>query len=340
MKDLAKIVDPLLNWYRAEKRDLPWRHDPTPYRVWVSEIMLQQTRVEAAKEYYIRFLSCLPTLEDLARCEEGTLLKLWEGLGYYSRVRNMQRAAKKIVDEFGGEFPSDEKALLSLSGIGAYTAGAIRSIAFRLPAPAVDGNVLRVLSRYTAEDEEISSPRVFQKFNSALEKVYPQKGEACSEFTQSLMELGALCCTPQSPSCERCPIKADCLAHEKNAVEKYPVLKEKKEKRKEKFFVFVIDMGGKISVQKRTDGVLKNMFGFPTAERKDGTEEEILHALEKLQVKNAKILKRKNATHVFTHIVWEMDCVFLSASETPFEKFTKAELKEKIALPTAFRKIL
>ena len=206
------IAAPLLEWYRANKRALPWRENPTPYRVWVSEIMLQQTRVEAARDYYLRFLRELPDVEALAECEEDRLLKLWEGLGYYSRVRNMQKAAKLVVEKYGGDFPREEKALKALPGIGEYTAGAILSIAYGLPVPAVDGNVFRVLSRLSENPTDISEPAYRNYLAEKLRAAYPRDGAGCSDFTQSLMELGALVCTPRSPSCAKCPLNGLCRA--------------------------------------------------------------------------------------------------------------------------------
>ncbi|MGN1062499.1 MAG: A/G-specific adenine glycosylase, partial [Candidatus Scatosoma sp.] len=209
-----KVTQPLVEWFNYNKRDLPWRHNPTPYRVWVSEIMLQQTRVEAARDYYLRFLSALPSVADLAACDEEKLMKLWEGLGYYSRVRNMQKTAKIICGTYGGEFPSDEKQLRALPGIGDYTAGAIRSIAFGLPSPAVDGNVLRVCSRLAADGTDISDENYKALLKALLQNAYPPTPQGCSDFTQALMELGALICTPRVVACEKCPLRALCRAAE------------------------------------------------------------------------------------------------------------------------------
>lgn len=197
-----QILAPLLSWYRANKRDLPWRNDPTPYEVWVSEIMLQQTRVEAVKPYYERFIRELPDVFALADCEEEKLLKLWEGLGYYSRVRNMQKAAKTIVANYDGVFPKTRERLVALAGIGEYTAGAISSIAYKQPCAAVDGNVLRVVSRLLANPTPVSNLKYRKQITEELTAVYPAESEACAEFTQSLFELGALICKPQNPDCK------------------------------------------------------------------------------------------------------------------------------------------
>lgn len=336
-KDPIRLIPaPLIEWFRLNKRDLPWRVNPTPYRVWVSEIMLQQTRVEAAREYYIRFLSELPTVFDLAACPEEKLLKLWEGLGYYSRVKNMQKAAKLVVEKYAGEFPCDKKSLLALPGIGDYTVGAIMSIAFFLPQPAVDGNVMRVLSRYTQNGTDISSPAYKKELAERLEKVYPQKGQACSDFTQGLMELGALICTPSSPACEICPLKATCAAQKNGTQAEYPVMPKKKEKRQEELFVFVIQTPRGISVRKREKGVLKGLNEFPSCPAQ-GDEKA---ALEEMGVVGAKIVKKQDFSHIFTHIRWDMRCFLVTAETSPFEEYPLRELTGSVALPTAFKQCL
>lgn len=330
------IPDPLIAWYRENKRDLPWRVDPTPYRVWVSEIMLQQTRVEAAKEYYLRFLAALPTVFDLAACEEEKLLKLWEGLGYYSRVRNMQKTAKIISENYGGEFPADEKALKSLPGIGDYTVGALLSIAFGLPYPAVDGNVLRVLSRVSQNPSDISGG--YRDFlREKLRTVYPENKQGCSDFTQALMELGALVCKPALIECGRCPLKGICLA-EKNGVQKnYPVMPEKKGKREEKVFVFVIETDEGIAVRKRTSGVLKGMNEFPSVVVENETPEKVLN---EWGVVAFTIENKKNYTHIFTHIRWNMTCFRVTAKAVPFPVFSREAIEREVAFPTAFKQCL
>ena len=332
-----QIPAPLLSWYRANKRDLPWRHDPTPYRVWVSEIMLQQTRVEAAKEYYLRFLSALPTVYDLAACEEEKLLKLWEGLGYYSRVRNMQKAARLVVEKFGGEFPFHEKELKALPGIGAYTVGAIRSIAFGLRAPAVDGNVFRVCSRLEENAILISDPKYRAYLEEKLKAVYPEEGAGCSDFTQALMELGALICKPLSPDCDRCPLSGICQSFRNGTQENFPVLPEKKAKKTEKRFVFLICTKEGVSLRKRTEGVLKGMTEFPSEPANGKTPEEILNGWG---VYAFTVKRRKKYVHIFTHIRWEMECLLVEAECSPFESKTKAEIEGEVSLPTAFRQCL
>ncbi|MBQ8657551.1 MAG: A/G-specific adenine glycosylase [Clostridia bacterium] len=335
--DFQLVPAPLLAWYNANKRDLEWRVNPTSYRVWVSEIMLQQTRVEAVKEYYARFMRELPTLQALATCEEEKLLKLWEGLGYYSRVRNMQKAAKEIVERFGGEFPSDEKSLKSLPGIGAYTVGAIRSIAFGLRAPAVDGNVFRVASRLSENPTVISDPAYRKYLEEKLLAVYPEEGEDCSAFTQSLMELGALICKPQTPDCRVCPLNGICRANAHGTQNDYPVLPEKKAKKAEKRFVFLIRTKEGISLRKRKEGVLKGMTEFPSESAIDRTPEELLN---EWGVGAFKVVKRKTYAHIFTHIRWEMDCILVDADHSPFESRTLEEIRTQVSIPTAFKQCL
>lgn len=330
------IPAPLLAWYSENKRDLPWRKDVTPYRVWVSEIMLQQTRVEAAKEYYRRFLLRFPTVQSLAEADEQDLLKAWEGLGYYSRARNMQKAARQVCDEYGGVFPDSVEKLRRLAGIGDYTAGAVCSIAFYRRTPAVDGNVFRVLSRLTENPTDISLPAYKKYLEEKLREIYPEEGVACADFTQALMELGALICKPTSPDCGMCPLRELCGAFAHGVQDAFPVLPEKKEKRVEKLWVFVIRTPQGIALRKRTDGLLKGMYEFPSVVV-DGREsmEEILRGW------GVGAFQKRGGmryTHIFTHVKWEMDCVRIDAETAPFEIFSEREIEEKISLPTAFAK--
>ncbi|MBQ8428426.1 MAG: A/G-specific adenine glycosylase [Clostridia bacterium] len=329
-----RIVRPLLAWYAENKRDLPWRKEVTPYRVWVSEIMLQQTRVEGAKEYYRRFLQKFPTVQALAEAEEESLLKVWEGLGYYSRVRNMQKAAKQVCENYQGEFPCDVEKLRALAGIGDYTAGAIASIAFYKRTPAIDGNVFRVISRLTANPTDISVPAYKKYLEEKLSAIYPEEGIACSDFTQSLMELGALVCKPTSPDCKACPLQGLCLAQKSSTQEDYPVLPQKREKRVERLYVFVIVTKGGVSLRKRKEGLLKGLYEFPTATKEKEAEE----ILKEWGVRNFSIEKKVRATHIFTHVKWEMECCLVTADFSPFEQFSLKEIAQNLSLPTAFSK--
>ena len=282
-----EIIPYLLHWYDYNKRILPWREDPTPYHVWVSEIMLQQTRVEAVKGYYDRFLTCLPDIKALAEAEEETLLKLWEGLGYYNRVRNMQKAAKVLVEQYDGEMPADYEKIRALPGIGDYTAGAISSIAFGLPYPAVDGNVLRVMSRITCSEEDIAKESTKKKLKEDLTNVLQGQdgrnrggeqaklrtkeitgdgpGNPYGDFNQSLMELGATVCLPNGkPLCEQCPVMHLCKAFHAGREQELPIKSAAKARRIEKRRVYVISYEGKILLHRREKkGLLAGLWEFP-----------------------------------------------------------------------------
>lgn len=333
--DFQRIPAPLLSWYRENKRDLPWRGNPTPYEVWVSEIMLQQTRVEAVKEYYVRFMRALPNVQALAECEEEKLLKLWEGLGYYSRARNLQKAAKQVLAFYGGEFPHDVKALQELAGIGSYTAGAIASIAFGLPVAAVDGNVFRVAARLEENPSVISDPKYRKYLESTLSAVYPSEGQDCADFTQSIFELGALVCKPQNPDCASCPLQSLCRAYQNGTQASYPVLPTKKEKRQERVYVFLIETPQGICIRRREMGVLKGMNEFPShVVLGDETPENILN---EWGVYAFTEIKRKKYVHIFTHIRWDILCLHVQTDSAPFDAYAVDEIDESVSLPTAFK---
>ncbi|MBQ9714235.1 MAG: A/G-specific adenine glycosylase [Clostridia bacterium] len=331
-----RIPAPLLSWYNAYKRDLPWRKEPTPYRVWVSEIMLQQTRVEAVKEYYRRFMEQLPTVEALAACEEEKLLKLWEGLGYYSRVRNLQKAAKKIVVEYDGKFPVTLAELKSLPGVGSYTAGAIASIAYGMPCAAVDGNVFRVAARLEENPTVISDPKYRRYLEEKISAIYPPAGRACADFTQSLFELGALICKPQNPDCAACPLRDLCRAYAHGTQAEYPVLPKKAAKRQENVYAFLIETPQGICIRRREEGVLRGMNEIPSVIVADSgeTAENILNEWGMYEFKE---VKRQKYTHIFTHIRWDITCVWVRTEYAPFDAYTLEEIEETVSLPTAFK---
>lgn len=302
---LDLIVAPLLAWYDSGRRILPWREDPTPYHVWLSEIMLQQTRVEAVKPYYDRFLRELPDIADLAVVEEERLLKLWEGLGYYNRARNLKKSAMQIMSEYNGDMPSDYDKLVRLSGIGSYTAGAIASIAFGQAVPAVDGNVLRILSRLRADDRDILDAKVRKSIEEELAGVMPQ--DRPGDFNQALMELGATVCVPNgAPKCERCPWESLCLARIGDRVSEYPKKSRGKPRTVETKTVLVIQYGQQVALQKRPEhGLLAGMYEFPTLEGLK-TKEQVLANLKKSGVVPLRIRKLENSKHIFTHKEWHM----------------------------------
>ena len=331
---LEKLPGALLPWYRENKRDLPWRQTRDPYAVWLSEIMLQQTRVEAVKGYYSRFLAALPTIADLAVAPEETLLKLWEGLGYYSRARNLKKAAMVIAEQFGGVFPGEYAAVLSLPGIGEYTAGAICSIAFGQKKAAVDGNVLRVCSRLLSDDTPIDRPEYKAGIREALERIYP---EEASDFTQALMELGATVCGPnRAPECAVCPCRDFCLGCQNGTAAALPVKMPKKERRVEEKTVFILRCGESYALVKRPEtGLLAGLWQFPEAEGLLQLPEAI--AAVKLPVTD--VLRQREKKHIFTHITWKMRGFYLEVGEKgrDFSWFSAEEIEKTAALPTAYR---
>lgn len=327
----------LLPWYKENRRDLPWRKDREPYHIWISEIMLQQTRVEAVKGYYERFLRVLPTVEALANCDDDLLHKLWEGLGYYSRVRNLKKAAVVIMEQHHGVFPNTHDEIIRLPGIGAYTAGAICSIAYNLPTPAVDGNVLRVFARLRNDSSPIDLPEIKKTVTQALVKIYP---EEAGDFTQALMELGATLCGPnKAPDCEHCPCRGICLAHQEGTAAKLPVKSPKKEKRQEDRTVFILSCDGRYALEKRPNkGLLAGLWQFPNTDRHLDTQ-QALEAVQKLGLKPREILREVERKHIFTHIQWNLKGIYLEISEISgsFQWFTADEINTQAALPTAFR---
>ena len=334
---LTELPQALLPWYRKNKRDLPWRQDREPYHIWLSEIMLQQTRVEAVRGYYVRFLQALPTIEDLAGCNDDALHKLWEGLGYYSRVRNLKKAAQVIMDHHGGVFPKTYEQIIALPGIGEYTAGAICSIAYDLPTPAVDGNVLRVISRLTEDATPIDLPAYKTAVRLALEEIYPKDA---GDFTQALMELGATVCGPnRKPDCENCPCQAFCRGAKNGTAEKFPVKLPKKGRREEKMTVLILSCDGKFALRKRPDtGLLAGLWQFPNLPGHLDAQ-AALNAVEAMGLRPRQLLRQSEKKHIFTHIQWDMLGTYLEVSEPAgeFVWLTAAEINKNAALPTAFR---
>lgn len=340
---LAGWGQALLHWFETHRRALPWRLDAHPYRVWVSEIMLQQTRIEAVLPYFDRFMAALPTIADLAACGEDTLFKLWEGLGYYSRARNLQKAARMILADFGGEMPADAQALLRLPGIGEYTAGAVASISFGLPVPAVDGNVLRVLARLTASEADILRAPVRRRFTEIARLMMPpaQPGD----FNQALMELGETVCLPNAaPRCEDCPLYAACRAREAGSAKQLPVRTPKKPRRVEERTVLVCVAGGKtprVLLHKREDkGLLGGMWELPNERGYLTPDGALAWAEEKgLSAQAAEALLPSK--HIFSHIEWHMQGFSLPVRPTcppaGYRWASGEELAREYALPSAFR---
>ena len=334
-EQMHPIVQPLLRWYDACKREMAWRTEVSPYRTWVSEIMLQQTRVEAVHSYFARWMEALPTVEALAAAEEDELYKLWEGLGYYSRVRNLQKAARIVRDDFGGFLPADRQKLLSLPGIGEYTAGAILSIAFGQRAAAVDGNVIRVFARLLDIRQVISDDKSKKKLAQAIEEIMPDR---TGDFTQSLMELGALICIPGAPRCEKCPLRQLCKGYAQGSAPTLPVLPPKPQKKVEQLTLCVLqNKTGAYFVRKRAaKGLLAGLWE-PWHCEGYLTEEGVRTTLAEQGIKALKIRPLGHRHHIFTHKRWEMEGFWVCCEAAPdFTKVSPEQLKEEIALPVAF----
>ncbi len=336
---LVKCVSPLCEWFLSGKRLLPWRTDPTPYRVWVSEIMLQQTRIEAVLPYFERFMNELPDVAALSAVDPDRLMKLWEGLGYYSRARNLQKAAGQIMARHGGELPADYDALLALAGIGEYTAGAIASIAFHIPVPAVDGNVLRVLARLTACDGDVMTPAVRRELTALAKALVPS--DRPGDFNQALMELGERVCLPNTmPHCERCPIAAYCAVAGREEAASLPVRAKAKPRRIEEKTVLVIltkEARPRVLIRRRpSSGLLAGLWELPSAE---GHGEPTVPLANLTRVSEWGVLP--DSRHIFSHIEWHMKgyvcAVEAAAVPAPYEWADAAALENDRALPTAFR---
>ena len=339
LMQMPPITQPLLEWYHQVKRDLPWRQDPTPYHVWISEIMLQQTRVEAVKPYYARWMEQLPTVEALAQASEEQVLKLWEGLGYYNRARNLQKAARQMMERHGGRLPESYEQLLELTGIGSYTAGAVASIAYGIPVPAVDGNVLRVVMRLTGCYEDITKDKVKKEVTRALYPCLPT--ERPGDFNQAMMELGALVCLPNgAPKCESCPLWGFCKAKDGSWTE-LPVKQSKKPRKIQQRTILVLQHNHRVMLQKRPqDGLLPGLWQWINWEGRM-TQEEILRQLEGQGIKVISMENWGESRHIFTHLEWEMEgWKITTADETllPDSQWVEQDqLEREYALPSALR---
>ena len=338
---LKESVEPLVTWYRENHRQLPWRENPDAYRVWVSEIMLQQTRVEAVKPYYERFLNTFPNVEALADAEEDKLMKLWEGLGYYNRVRNMQKAARQVMTEYGGRFPDSYDEILKLTGIGNYTAGAISSFAYGIPKPAVDGNVLRVVSRLLASDADIMKASVRTEIEHLLEEIIPE--DAAGDFNQGLIELGAIVCVPNGePKCDICPAVHLCKAKAQEIQMKLPVKTKAKARRIEKRTVLIFRDSETVAIRKRSaQGLLAGLYELPNVEG-HLTRKEVIEYGSTIGLTPVRVKKLAAAKHIFSHVEWHMIGYEVLVDE--LEKNCngkmifagREEINEKYSIPSAF----
>ncbi len=337
-----ETIQALLAWYRTARRDLPWRRTRDPYCIWLSEIMLQQTRVEAVKPYYARFLEVCPTVADLAELPEERLLKLWEGLGYYSRARNLQKAARTVMQELGGKMPESYEGLLRLSGIGDYTAGAIASIAYDIRVPAIDGNVLRVLSRLCGSFEDISKSETKANFRRELLPLIPVDA---GDFTQALIELGATVCVPNGEArCHECPMRECCTAAREGLCDSLPMRAAKKPRRVEERTVFLLRDGNRTVLHQRPPkGLLAGLFELPNV---DGhiAEDEMPRVIRTLGFEPVRIQRLEDSKHIFTHIEWHMWAYDVRISpefdntptDTSFFLVKNEDLHQNYAVPSAF----
>lgn len=338
---LKESVEPVVAWYRKHRRDLPWREHPDAYRVWVSEIMLQQTRVEAVKPYYERFLEAFPDAAALAEAEEDKLLKMWEGLGYYNRVRNMQKAAQQVMTEHNGRFPRSYDEILKLSGIGHYTAGAISSFAYGIAKPAVDGNVLRVVSRLLASDADIMKASTRAQMERLIEEVIPI--DAAADFNQGLIEIGAIVCVPNGePKCEICPVAHLCKAKAQNIQMELPVKTKAKARRIEKRTVLIFRDNETVAIRKRpVKGLLAGLYELPNVEG-HLTRKEVIEYGKEIGLTPIRVKKLASAKHIFSHVEWHMigyEVLVDELEKNCSEKMIFAgreEIDRKYSIPSAF----
>lgn len=338
----SDLIAPLLAWFRSVRRPLPWRETKDPYRIWLSEIMLQQTRIEAVIPYYYRFLSEAPSVKDLAELPDERLMKLWEGLGYYSRARNLKKAALTVMEQHGGALPRDFSALRALSGIGDYTAGAISSIAFGLPEPAVDGNVLRVVMRLMGREDDIALDATKKAVTAELREIYPE-GEDAGDLTEGLMELGEKICLPVgAPKCSECPLASLCVARKDDRWRELPKKSPKKARRIEEYTVLLLFSEDGVALRKRpSKGLLAGLWEFPMLEGHWSVEDLKKHFSE-LGIKIESIEPCGNASHIFTHITWNMCGMKIRLDPTALPDdlgafYPPEHLRDEIAVPTAFR---
>lgn len=339
--DIKNIATPLLTWYGENKRDLPWRRTKNPYAVLVSEMMLQQTQVNTVIDYYKRFLARFPSFEALAVAEEQDVLALWQGLGYYSRARNLHALAKRVVAEYGGVLPDEAEALRALPGIGDYMCGAVMSIAFEKPLPAVDGNVLRVSTRVLNRHEDITKAKTRKEISAQVAEWMPKN--AAGDFTQAMMELGALICKPKNPSCDTCPLASHCAALAKGTVSVLPVKTPKQKPKTMEYFVVLVTAQDKLLMQRREEkGLLAGMWGLPMVEKRADTD---IDAVVCGWINKPRRCGKRlgEAVHIFTHRRWEMSVIHYPI-EKPMEDVSGTWVAmnelDRFPVPEAFKKAI
>lgn len=337
---VAEFRHTLVEWFEREKRDLPWRHTKDPYKIWVSEVMLQQTRVDTVIPYYNRFMESFPTLELLAEAPQEYVLKHWEGLGYYSRARNLQAGVREVLEHYGGTVPDNRHEISKLKGVGPYTAGAILSIAYDKPEHAVDGNVMRVLSRVLEIHEDIALPKTKKIFDAAVEELIDPAH--ASSFNQGLMELGALICTPTSPKCLLCPVRDYCLAFNTGEPEKLPVKSKKVKTKNLKYDVFICeDSEGRFLMEQRpNEGLLADMWQFPMILHEEKGNKSTTALLEEnydVQVNSKQ--EFMELKHVFSHLTWQLTCYIIQCDQSKKGQWLTREQIELLPMPVPMLKI-
>lgn len=330
----------LLDWYDENRRILPWREDPSPYKVWISEIMLQQTRVDTVIPYFLRFIEALPSIFALANISEDKLLKLWEGLGYYSRAKNLKKAAQVLLEDYNGQMPSDKKNLQSLPGIGPYTSGAIASIAFGQKEPAIDGNVLRVISRITANTGDIKDKNVKADIEEIIRQVLAEN--RAGDFNQALMDIGATVCIPNGePKCNICPLSTFCEGYNQGIAHTLPVKTAKKKRKIEERTIFLLHYRDQFALKKRPNkGLLSKLWEYPNVDDYM-SEKEMKKLLKSWGLLTGSILELNNSKHLFSHIEWHMKAYYIKVEaiqrDNDFTWASKKEMEEKYSIPTAFK---
>lgn len=332
-----EMIEKLLYWYSLNKRDLPWRRTNNPYHIWVSEIMLQQTRVETVIPYFKRFINTLPDVESLANVDEDVLLKLWEGLGYYSRVRNMQKCVKELMEKYNGNFPKTYDELIKLPGVGFYTAGAIASIAFKENVPAIDGNALRILSRVNLDERDMSKDQVKKEY---FEKLSKNLIHDSGDFNQSLMDLGSSICTFKDVKCSLCPIQKLCKAYQKNKVDQLPIKYRKQSRKIEEKTIILYRYKDMVAILKRPDkGLLASLYEYPSIDKKL-TEKQMIKYLEDKKISYLKLIQLEESKHLFSHIEWNMIGyeIYLNKKIKGYLWVSIQDLFMHYSIPTAFIK--
>ncbi len=344
--DILQLQEKLLDWFEIEKRDLPWRKTCDPYKIWISEVMLQQTQVKTVIKYYKRFIKALPDVQALADAEEELVYKLWEGLGYYSRAKRLKQCALILTQQHNSTFPQNYKKALALPGIGSYTAGAVLSIAYNMPLPAVDGNVMRVLSRIFNMDSDIGKQKTKKEFEMLAKTLLPRE---VGQFNQALMELGSVVCTPKRPQCEQCPLSFLCQSYQVGNQLDRPVKARRLVKKKlEMEAAYVVNDNKVLIIKRPTEGLLANLWGLPIIEKQLGFKDgkSIIQELQdSFDLQTDHIEVKKRAVHIFTHRIWNIICYRIEVSKShlidyPYHQWITHDQLNTVPFPTVFKKLI